>query len=627
MIRARCHKTMRRAARARVFSSESWTRQYKRARGGWQYYVLMALAVLFIPFFVLLVLITLPAMAGVAVATGRGGTSELVSVVAALLSVVVALGHAGWLVRELVSSRSLAVVSQLPVSDERFFALRARYSLLATLAFLVVGISFFVAAAIASRAGIGNGVMIAGLGLLQWCLVVSVSLIVPAWFPRVLRAEAISGFVSLGVMAVVASVTLAQMNVIQLEPVRQIALIILPTGWVFLLLEFGILDGIAVTWWLLVPCLLTLTLGVRAWFRLKARYRPREILLDSEHFARVTFEMPDADSSEADIADTEPEFELDPIDDAPQTWQIRTVTFFRDWIGIAPKQEEVELSRGDATDLVRSRDFLEPYSWPQGGLVERMVGSILTEREQRVAELMCCSEPEWSRRMLMDMGLGCLGLSLLLLMHQIFGMRVLMMSWHVGLFVLFAGLRRSWPGLVLRCSTGHMASLMGILPITHRELNRAVMVLGTVRALAYAPFALAVSVAGVAGMRGGFDWVQAIYIASKAVLIIVAIHQWWFIGLQPHQSSKSVLAQIGEALLFIPIMILAVGGAGGMVAAGSSELWSMAGAALMFGAGWLAQRWQRKRVLHGPIDFITLRPGELQQQMQARQRKEPTETW
>ena len=81
------------------------------------------------------------------------------------------------------------------------------------------------------------------------------------------------------------------------------------------------------------------------------------------------------------------------------------------------------------------------------------------------------------------------------------------------MFVLFLGLRRSWPGMALRCSTGHIASLMGLVPITHRELNRAVMVLGTVRALMYAPFALAVCVAGVAGMKGGFNWLQAVYLA------------------------------------------------------------------------------------------------------------------
>ena len=74
-------------------------------------------------------------------------------------------------------------------------------------------------------------------------------------------------------------------------------------------------------------------------------------------------------------------------------------------------------------------------------------------------------------------------------------------------------------------------------------------------------------------------------------------------------------------------MILAVAGIGGMIAAGRSEVWSMAGAAVMFGAGWVAQRWQRKQVLSGPIDFITMRANEMQQQIQAQQRREPTASW
>jgi len=71
MIRARCYKSMRRAARARIFASESWTRQYKRARGGWHYYVLMTLGFIFIPFFALVGLIGLPVFGGFQIAQGQ----------------------------------------------------------------------------------------------------------------------------------------------------------------------------------------------------------------------------------------------------------------------------------------------------------------------------------------------------------------------------------------------------------------------------------------------------------------------------------------------------------------------------------------------------------------------------
>ncbi|MBC8291295.1 MAG: hypothetical protein H8E37_13360 [Planctomycetes bacterium] len=629
MIRARCQKSIRRAARARIFASESWTRQYKRARGGWQFYALMALACTFLPLFAFIGLIGLPVFGGLQIAQGDDGIKELIGFVIAMISAVVSLGHAGWIVHELLSSRSLAVVSQLPMSDQKFLTNRIRFAMRTTLAFLLISLSFFVAAAFAFRVDGRTMAMIIGLAPLQWGIVAAFSLIIPAWVPRVARTEAVGGIVSLSIMVVITCVTLAQMNVVQIESIRLAALTVLPTGWVFLLLEFGIIEQLPVVAWLFLPIGLTLVAGVVACGRLQARYRPWEITLNSESFAQVSFAPPDPaelDPAELDAAEEESaEAEVETSDEGD--WRKRFRSFMRDWVGLAPEKKEVELKPGDAADVVRSRGFLEPYSWPQGGLVERMVGSILTEREQRVAELMACGEPEWSRRMLMDMGLGCLGLAVLAMAQQLFGMKILMMSWHVGMFVLFVGLRRSWPGMALRCSTGHVASLMGLVPITHRELNRAVMVLGAVRALMYAPFAVAVSVTGVAGMNGGFNWLQALYIASKAVLAVVAIHQWWFIGLQPHQSSKSILAQIGEGLLFIPIMIMALGGAGGMVGAGQSEIWSMAGAAVMFGSGWVAQRWQRRRVLSGPIDFITMRANEMQQQIQAQQRREPTASW
>jgi hypothetical protein len=623
MIRSRSHKSIRRAARARIFSSEAWTRQYKKARGGWQYHVLIALAVLFLPILLLIAVVGFPAGGGFLFATGKGGSREVISIVATLLAAVVGFGQGGWLLQELVASRSLAVTTQIPISDRAFLARQTRLVMSASCVFLVVLVSFFVATAVGLGVGPAKGAMIVGLAVIQWSLVVSLSLIMPAWFPRLARAEAIGGIVSVVVMLVVASVTLAQMNLIQLEAVRLVALSIVPTGWVFLLLEFGILDEVAISAWLLVPCLLTVVVAALAYVRMKAVYRPWEISLESEFFARVLFEPPPEDTDEAEAkSDLQP----DAVADDLPSRRKQIASFVRDWAGFSPEQIESELSRGEACDRVRSRKFLEPYSWPNGGLIERMTGSILSDREQRVAELMCCGEPEWSRRTLMDMGLGCLGLAFIAILQQVFGMKILMLAWHIGLYVLFIGLRRSWPGVILRCNTGHVASIMGLVPISHREMNRAVMVLGTVRALVYVPFALAVSVAGVAGIWGGFDLVKAAFIASKAVLIIVAIHQWWFIALQPHQSSKPILTQIGEGLLFVPVMFAAIGGGAGMLAAGRQEMWSMGGAALMFGAGWFAQRWQQKRILNGPIDFITLRTNQLQQQLQA-QRKKPTATW
>lgn len=292
MIRARCQKSIRRAARARIFASESWTRQYKKARGGWQYLLLMALAVVFLPVFAVFGLIGIPAMGGIAIARGDEGVSEIVGVLVALLSAIVAVGHASWLVRELLSSKSLAVASQLPLSDQQYLSNRLRYSLRATLAFLGVALAFFVAAAFAFHADVAECAMIIALAPFQWAMVTAFSLIIPAWFPRVARTETVGGLITLGILAVVTSVTLAQMNLVQIESIRLIVLTVFPTGWAFLLLEFAIFRHEPIVACLLLPAGLSMLAGFAAIRRLRSRYQPWEVTLDSDSFAQVAFAPP-----------------------------------------------------------------------------------------------------------------------------------------------------------------------------------------------------------------------------------------------------------------------------------------------------------------------------------------------
>ena len=148
-----------------------------------------------------------------------------------------------------------------------------------------------------------------------------------------------------------------QLNVVQIEAIRLGALTILPTGWVFLLLEFGIIEKLPVVAWLLVPIGLTFVAGFAAVTRLSSRYRPWEITLNSETFAQVNFAHPDPEELAADEAEEEP-VETDSEMDDENNWRNRVRSFMRDWVGLPPEKEEVELKPGDAADLVRSRAFL-----------------------------------------------------------------------------------------------------------------------------------------------------------------------------------------------------------------------------------------------------------------------------
>ena len=95
------------------------------------------------------------------------------------------------------------------MSDQEFLSNRIRFAMRTTLAFHVISLSFFLAAAFAFRVDAGTMALIVALASVHWGIVAAFSLIIPARVPRFARTEAIGGLVSLSVMVVVACVTLA----------------------------------------------------------------------------------------------------------------------------------------------------------------------------------------------------------------------------------------------------------------------------------------------------------------------------------------------------------------------------------------------------------------------------------
>ncbi len=620
-------KSIRRIVLARIRSSPTLSKEYWRARGGVRYYFIIGLAIAGFLTIAPLVLILLPALAGVGMAQANAGGPVIASI-CAMVSAAIAIGHASWLTRELIASRTLAVATQLPLSDGELVRNRTRGSLILTVLFLVASLSYF-----GGVIGGGNltpmqSVSVAGLAVLQWMMVASCSIVIPAWFPRLARPEVVRLLVALTATAHAISGVGAALNLIAAEHVAIVGLAVLPTGWVLMILYFGILNPVAGMWWLLVPIGIMPILAGMSYGRIRRRYRLFEISLADTAFATAVFENPaavDEDTAPEFVAGTEKESH-ESLSDAepgvsitsPQPGGLRER--LRVLFGVEDEPEELELTAAEASNRVRSRAFIEPVAWSERGLIERIVGSVLSDRECRVAEVLLGGPPKWTRRLLPVLGITLALLALLVLGHFLFNVHALTMCWQLAIATAGFSLQGSWPAAIWRCSTGQVSSPMGLIPATDREVTRAAMVLGTARCVVLLPYVVVLAGALSIGLTGRLDFLLIAVVTGKMLLTYAALHQWWFVAVQPSTSSQRLIRQLFESMLIVALMLSAVGGMLWLYFAGMSQIKCLMAATLMFTSGWLAQRLHRRRFLTQPIDFITMRHSELQQ-METRRRE------
>ena len=111
---------------------------------------------------------------------------------------------------------------------------------------------------------------------------------------------------------------------------------------------------------------------------------------------------------------------------------------------------------------------------------------------------------------------------------------------------------------------------------------------------------------------------MSIYIGAKVALAFAALHQWWFLAVQLNVATPfPSWAWLTDLLVGGICVVLSIAGAGGLFVAGQSEGWCLAATAVLFGSGWVAQRFQHARLLKDPTDFVVSQTSafRLDQQM------------
>lgn len=133
------------------------------------------------------------------------------------------------------------------------------------------------------------------------------------------------------------------------------------------------------------------------------------------------------------------------------------------------------------------------------------------------------------------------------------------------------------------------------------------MTLGAILSLLIFPFAVGVFLAVMWGHSGQFKFVDAVVSATKVSLVLAALHQWWFVVMQPCSNTRTIWKTILSVGVVLVVAVPMITGLAMLLFSGRSEFWVLAGAGLLFGTGWVAQRIQKNEVLHAPSDFVVLR--------------------
>jgi hypothetical protein len=613
-------KSTRRAARARLKASPVWWRQYKQAKGGWKFYLLISIGVFFLTLLVPFLLIGIPALSGAAIADSGATEMRVSMALAATIAAAIMVGHGAFLMRELLVSRTLAVACQMPIHDKDVLKNRTWVVFRIALFNLLVCISFFGSFAIASDQPIQDRILIASMGIVEWLVVLAFSFVIPAYFPKLARQDSVGALIGMAFLLWMFGGIAAAMRVVQPENIALIALIALPTGWPLLLIEFVVYDMQIAGFLLLVPIVVSVIAMAYSFRRMRKRYVVREVTLNDSTMAAAVLDTEFRMQAEySEWLDDNPEDGSEPENtEGLKDENSPILKSIMEWVAVIPRNmEEVELSPQEARESVRSREFLEPVEWSHLGWIENRVGNTLRDREKITAELMTGGEvPTWTKRQATDLTLLTVVILVMLAIQEIWGFRILATVGHMAFFAFFAMLRGSWPGAIWRTSTGHVTSLMGIVPVHQKEINRAVMVLAVARCVLFLPFAMGLAFVAVYGFTGKIDVELSLHVGGKATLLLAAMHQWWFLSLQPNALTQPILSIIRDSSIALVLIITTLAGAIGLFIAGSSEVWSAVAALGLFAPGWIAQKWQHRRILRGATDFVTTRTNQREVQRQ-----------
>ena len=227
-----------------------------------------------------------------------------------------------------------------------------------------------------------------------------------------------------------------------------------PAGWIYYALGLNVSHGVGSDW---IPSLLAGT--VLACYPIARRRLHRGYKLSEAIFARA--------------------FQFTATGEAAS-------------LRLAEYGEQFAQPAQDASASVKARAFCDQLDWRKAGLVERIVSSVLTERERTITEFLTASNPGWTKsfRTLMVMG-GVLLFAARVFSTQFFsGIGIIT---FVAVFLLMGGGNRTWRGFGPSTTVGLPPPFYAFYPLSFSELHRAVMKITLVRCLLFLPF-LAVAV-------------------------------------------------------------------------------------------------------------------------------------
>ena len=193
---------------------------------------------------------------------------------------------------------------------------------------------------------------------------------------------------------------------------------------------------------------------------------------------------------------------------------------------------------------------------------------------------------------------------LVVLAAMIINRNIAVISGHVGMggvIGAFVGgrLAGQW-----RSDSGEFCASLALLPIDAQRVSRMLMTLGAIRSVLIFPLAVGVVMAITWGHSGRVELLNSAIFGGKVVLILFMAHQWWFLIMQPYSHSQSIFRTVTDLVVAAGIIVCVFAGVCLLLMSGHSEIWSVAGAGLLFGSGWVAQKLQRVRILKSPTDFV-----------------------
>lgn len=632
MIRSKVfEKQARELALVRLKASPRLWRIFQKQKPAWWYWLLIGIALILSPLGIFIIFVALPFSAGMGV-IDRGQWQPGMGCLVAGIALAAATGHAAWLIQELLCSRSLAIVSHLPLSDEQFLRQRIRRLAWALVIFSIVVLSFFGGVI----TGLGQfwttrTLAVLGLAGVEWLIVSTLTFIIAAYFPRVASPNAIAKFAGWGGLTFAAGIIAR--NVINLEKVMNLALVLVPTGWPLVMLQFGVLNGERHVWWLLIGVIALIGLTWASVIRLRNKYSVAEVSFTEGTFAIAVLKQEFLEEAEAaeelftqDLLE-EPEDD-DAVDEPALGAEIPLIRRIVNWLTLANEEREaVEVSADEAREVIRSRDFLQRNEWERAGWIERASNRVFDEREHFLVELLTGGKPRWSYRLSVICVQVLAGLLILYVLSLTFGRGLFAICGHLALAAITGIMRGAWPGAVWRNKTGNVCSITGLLPVSVKELGRLSMVLGVARVTVLMPMILGMALLAIWGITGKWNLSNGGMYALKTGLILIAMHQWWPVAFLPTSSTRAWWHIIIDIAGIVVLALSWLGCLVGLFVAGDSELWSLAAAAGLLGCGWILQAWAQYQILKMPFDFVTILRTDQQARAQQIQKILPDRTW